>query len=88
MATFKFAIIGTDHSGGMPGPDDGKAGMAITVPGAFAKGYKIVKGGWNPHGIGVVHFDTEDAADKWRLTQDGIDWLARYDNVILARVKA
>lgn len=95
MAQFMYAIVATDGTGYSVGnmdnvsPDEGKPGMAVTGPaGSFGGGYTSVKGDWEPVGLGVIVFDTEEQARAWTQGEKGKAWLADFDSVILARLLA
>lgn len=94
MAQFKYAIVATDGTGYLAGqmevsPDEGKPGMAVTgPPGSFEGGYTAISGAWEPVGLGVIVFDTEEQAMAWKDSEKGKAWIASFDNVILARLLA
>lgn len=88
---FKYALVATDgvgySYGKMPGPDDGKPGMAVTGPtGSYTGGYTAVRGKWKPVGLGVRIFDTEKQATDWTTSTEGEEWIARFGSVLLVRL--
>ena len=96
MASFKYVYIATDGNGytaqGLPGgPDDGKPGLGGMMPKVGtgqAPPYRHVVGGWNPAGLGIMSFDTQDKAEAWEKSDPGKEWLSRYKSVVLAKLLA
>ena len=90
--SYQYLILATDWATGQPGggSDTGKGSQAGggDPKDPWNAGFRTLKGEWEPEGLRVMAFDTEDEAKKWWDANKGASFGNKYDNIIMVRIHA
>ena len=85
---YKYMIIGIGLVGdSMESSEDPGKSAGIREPGDYSKGYKVIKGGWQPNGIWLGFFDDEAAIEKWEKSDRGQRFLKMVQDIIQIKLK-